>query len=39
MVNFPAQIPDCDSHSPVLLDCFISFDASICSVFPSIGKI
>ena len=31
MVNFPTQIPDCDSHSPALLDLFISTDASICS--------
>ena len=31
MVNFPAWIPDCDSHSPALLDFFLSFDASICS--------
>ena len=31
MVNFPTRIPDCDSHSPALLDFFLSFDASICS--------
>ena len=31
MVNFPTRIPDCDSHSPALLDLFLSFDASICS--------
>ena len=31
MVNFPAWVPDCDSHSPALLDFFLSFDASICS--------
>ena len=31
MVDFPTQIPDCDSHSPALLDLFISSDASICS--------
>ena len=31
MVNFPNRIPDCDSHSPALLDLFISSDASICS--------
>ena len=31
MVNFPTQIPDCDSHSSALLDLFISSDASICS--------
>ena len=31
IVNFPTRIPDCDSHSPGLLDLFISSDASICS--------
>ena len=31
MLNFPAWIPDCDSHSPILLDLFISSDTSICS--------
>ena len=31
MVNFPTWIPDCDSHSPALLDLFISSNASICS--------
>ena len=24
MVNFPTRIPDCDSHSPALLDLFSS---------------
>ena len=40
MVNFPTQIPDCDSHSPALLDLFISSDTSICStmVFPPLGN-
>ena len=40
MVNFPTQIPDCDSHSPALLDLFISSDASVCSVmaFPPLGN-
>ena len=40
MVNFPIWIPDCDSHSPDLLDLFISFDASICSImtFPPLGN-
>ena len=40
MVNFPTWIPDCDSHSPVLLDLFISSDASICSTmaFPPLGN-
>ena len=35
-VNFPTQILDCDSHSPPLLDLFLSSDTSICStmVFP-----
>ena len=31
MVKFLTRIPDCDSHSPALLDLFISSDASICS--------
>ena len=31
MVNVPTRIPDCDSHSPALLDFFLSSDASICS--------
>ena len=40
MVNSPTQIPDCDSHSLVLLDLFISSDASICSTmaFPPLGN-
>ena len=31
IVNFPTRIPDCDSHSPALLDLLLSSDASICS--------
>ena len=31
LVNFTTQIPDCDSHSPALLDLFPSSDASISS--------
>ena len=31
MVNFPTWMPDCDSHSPPLLDLFTSSDASTCS--------
>ena len=31
MVNLPTWIPNCDFHSPALLDLFISSDASICS--------
>ena len=40
MVNFPTRIPDCDSHSPTLLDLFLSSDASICSTmaFPPLGN-
>ena len=40
MVNFPTRIPDCDSHSPALLDLFISSGASICSTmaFPPLGN-
>ena len=40
IVNFPTRILDCDSHSPALLDLFISSDASICSTmaFPPLGN-
>ena len=40
MVNVPIWIPDCDSHSPALLDFFLSSDASICSAmaFPPLGN-
>ena len=40
MVDFPTPIPDCDSHSPALLDFFLSSDASICSTmaFPPLGN-
>ena len=40
MVNFHTWIPDCDYHSPALLDLFISSDASICSTvaFPPLGN-
>ena len=40
IVNFPTRIPDCDFHSPALLDLFISSDASICSTmaFPPLGN-
>ena len=40
MVNFPIRIPDCDSHSPALLDLLISSDASISSTmaFPPLGN-
>ena len=40
MVNFPTCIPDCDSHSPALLDLFPSSDPSICSTmaFPPLGN-
>ena len=31
MVNFPTRILVFDSHSPALLDLFLSFDTSICS--------
>ena len=31
IVNLPTRIPDCDSHSPALLDLLPSSDASICS--------
>ena len=40
MVNFPTRIPDCDFHSPALLDFFLSSDARICSAmaFPPLGN-
>ena len=40
MVNFPTRIPDYGSHSPALLDLFISSDVSICSTmaFPPLGN-
>ena len=40
IINFPILIPDCDSHSPALLDLLISFDASICPTmaFPPLGN-
>ena len=40
IANFPAQIPDCDCHSPALLNLFISSDASIFSTmaFRSLGN-
>ena len=31
MVNFLTWIPDCDSHSPILLDLFLYPNTSICS--------
>ena len=40
MVNFRTRIPDYDSHSPALLDLFLSSDPSICSTmaFPPLGN-
>ena len=40
IVNFPTRIPDCDSHSPALLDSILSSDASICSTMalPPLGN-
>ena len=40
MVNFATWIPDYDSHSPALLDFFLSSDASISSTmaFPPLGN-
>ena len=31
MVNFPTRTPDVHSHSPALLNLFLSSDTSICS--------
>ena len=40
MVNFPTQTPVCDSHSPALLELFLSSDSSICStmILPPLGN-
>ena len=40
MVNFLTRIPDCDFHSPALLDLFISSGTGICSTmaFPPLGN-
>ena len=39
IVNFPTRIPDCDSHSPTLLDLFLSSDKYLFfNGFPSIWK-
>ena len=40
MVNFSTRIPDRDSHSPALLDIFLSSDSNICFTlsFPPLGK-
>ena len=40
LVNFPTRIPDCDSHSPALLDLSLSAEARICSTmaFPPLGN-
>ena len=40
MVNFLTQILDCGSHSPAVLNLFLSPDASICSTmaFPPMGN-
>ena len=40
MVNFPTWITDCNSHSPALLDLFLSSNTSICSTkaFPPLGN-
>ena len=37
MVHFPTRIPDCDSHSPALLDLFL---LALCSTmaFPPLGN-
>ena len=40
IVSFPTRIPDCDSHSPALLDLCLFSDASICSTmaFPPLAN-
>ena len=41
MVNFPTQIPECDSHSPALLELFLFSHGSICSTmaFPPLENL
>ena len=41
MVKFPTQIPDCESHSPALLDLLLSSNTSICftMAFPPLGNL
>ena len=34
MVNFPTRIPDCDSHSPALLDLFLLMLCSTMAFLP-----
>ena len=38
MINFSTWIPDCDSHSPPILDLLLFSDAGICSAmaFPQL---
>ena len=40
MVSFHTWTPDCDSHSPALLDLFLFSDTIICSTlpFPPLGN-
>ena len=40
MVSFPTRVQDSDSHSPALLDFFLSSDTSICfpMAFPPLGN-
>ena len=40
MVNMPTRIPDCESHSPAVLNLFISSDTCVCSTmgFPPLGN-
>ena len=40
MFNFPTLIPDCNSHSPALLDLLLSSDPNICStvIVPPLGN-
>ena len=40
LINFPTWISDCKSHSPALLDLFISSGTIICSTmtFPPLGN-
>ena len=41
MVSFTTRIPDCDSHSPAVLNLLFSSNASVCSAiaYPPSGNV
>ena len=38
MVNFPTQIPDCDSHNPAILNLFLDACIRSTMTFPPLGN-